>query len=51
MEFEKVITDCKGLPYLLIQVAEKLTKGHELWKIAVEKQGGNFLYSSHANFI
>jgi len=49
MELEKVITDCKGLPYLLIKVAEKLSKGHELWKIMVEKQGGDFLHATKAH--
>ena len=43
MGLEKVIKDCKGLPYLLIQVAELLTKTYLLWKIVVEKQGGDRL--------
>jgi len=47
MELEKVITDCKGLPYLLLQVAA-LLKDHKLWRIVVEKQS-DYLKGTHAH--
>ena len=31
MELEKSIKDCKGLPYLLIKVAEEMNKNTPLW--------------------
>ena len=37
MVLEKVITDCKGTPCLLIQVAKLLNKSHPLWRIEVKK--------------
>ena len=49
MELEKVIEDCRGLPYLLIQVAELLTKNHHLWRIVVEKPGGDRLKGTQAH--
>lgn len=38
MQLEQVITNCRGLPYLLKQVADLLSKDVLLYKIAVEKQ-------------
>ena len=49
MELEGVISNCKGMPYLLLRVAELLTKNHELWKIVVEKQGGDRLKGTIAH--
>ena len=49
MELEGVISNCKGMPYLLLRIAELLTKGHELWKIVVEKQGGDRLKGTIAH--
>jgi hypothetical protein len=34
---------------LLIKVAEKLSKGYELWKIMVEKHSGDFLLGTKAH--
>ena len=38
MEIEKVISDCKGIPNLLIQIANLLSKHVPLWKIEVKKE-------------
>lgn len=37
MVLEKVITDCKGTPCLLIKIAKLLNKNHPLWHIEVKK--------------
>lgn len=39
MEVQQVIMDCRGLPYLLLQVVNLLNKNNELKKIVVEKKG------------
>ena len=43
ISLEKVVHDCKGLPSLLLQVAEVLSKDdrNKLYKIVVEKESDN----------
>ena len=50
MELEKSIKDCKGLPYLLIKVAEEMNKNTPLWQICVSKKGGDdYLKGTHGH--
>ena len=50
MELEKTIKDCKGLPYLLIKVAEEMNKNTPLWQICVSKKGGDdYLKGTHGH--
>lgn len=48
MQLEQVITNCRGLPYLLKQVADLLSKDVLLYKIVVEKQS-DYLKGTHAH--